>query len=257
MKDVYIDLAECIQNQRAGVFCLITKAMGSTPRKAGARMMVYPDGSISGTIGGGATEMAVIRKSIEIMQTDEPLVMQFSLTPANGQECGGSLEIYLEPVGKISRILIFGAGHVGQEVARLSRYYGFIPVLLDNRTGITAASKKDGIESHEGDYSILIDHIKPDARDYCVVCTHQHTFDIEVTARLANYPTAYLGMIGSKRKIATARDRFLNEFNLTNEQVNHINMPIGIPFAAETPEEIALSIIAVIVHIRNQKKGLK
>ncbi|MDO9512034.1 MAG: XdhC/CoxI family protein [Bacteroidales bacterium] len=257
MNDIFIEVANCILQKKAGVLCLITSTCGSTPRKAGSRMIVWPDGSVTGSIGGGATEKEVIQISLGIIDTDSPLMLHFDLTPANGQECGGSLDIYLEPVGRVSRVLIFGAGHIGREVARLAKQFNFIPILIDNRPGFTSQKNLSEFECIEGEYSVIINNLQLGMHDYCLVCTHQHTFDIEVTAALAPYPLAFLGMIGSQRKIATAKQRFTTEFGLSEAQIASINMPVGLPFVAETPEEIALSIVGGLIDVRNKKKGLK
>ncbi len=246
-----------LQENQEAVMCIVTQTKGSSPRKAGAKMLVKPGGKITGTIGGGKVEFEVIQKACEIMGTENPLVLSFSLDPSNGLECGGKMEVYLEPLGGKGKLYIFGAGHVGNAIARLAVMMGFVVIMCDERPGMTDNCCIENVKCLNAPYNEILSSIKFTPADFAVVTTHAHTFDIEVTAYLAPLNLAWIGMIGSRSKVSTARRRFMEEFNLTEDQINSIEMPVGVPIAAETPEEIALSIVARLVDVKNRALGYK
>ncbi len=255
MNAVYIEIAELLKRDSQGVLCIVTQTAGSSPRKAGSKMLVRSDGSTYGTIGGGKVEYEVINKAKTLLGTENPLLLAFDLDPSYGLECGGHMEVYLEPIGTHHTLYIFGAGHVGTAVAKLAKQLGFRVILCDERQGIADNQHLTDIKIIYGDYPKLLAELKFNKTDYALVTTHAHTFDVEVTAYLAPLGLTWLGMIGSRSKVATARKRFAEEFGLNTSQIDAIEMPVGIPIAAETPDEIALSIVARIVDVKNRLLG--
>jgi xanthine dehydrogenase accessory factor len=255
MNTIYEEIADLIRQDSPGVLCIVTQTAGSSPRKAGSKMLVRGDGSSFGTIGGGKVEYEVMNKAKELLGTGNPVLLSFKLDPSYGLECGGEMEVYLEPFGTHQKLYIFGAGHVGTAVARLAKRVGFRVVLCDERQGVADNQNLKDVKIVYGEYHKVLADLKFCETDYALVTTHAHTFDVEVTAHLAAQGLTWLGMIGSRSKIATARNRFANEFGLNLKQIDAIEMPVGIAIAAETPDEIALSIVARIVDVKNRLLG--
>ena len=240
-----------IEDGESGVLCTVTEESGSTPRSKGASMWVRRDGSISGTIGGGLIEFETIKKAGELLASGETvLVWRKDLTEKDGMLCGGSATIYMEVVGREDELLILGAGHVGKAVAQAGAFVGFRVTVWDereeyaNRENISCARTvacpieeifEKGVTLHE--------------RSYVVIVTRGHALDAEAVAITDKKPGAYFGMIGSRSKIAAVRKMLLAR-GMSEEHLNRIHQPIGLPIMAETPEEIAVSILAEIIAVK-------
>ena len=214
-------------------------------------MLVFNDGSIKGTIGGGSIEFQVIQDALKIISCGEPFTRQFHLENDLKMHCGGTMDIYFEPIGCLPKLYIFGGGHIGKALAGYSVGLGFRPFVFDQREGIFESWNLPEVETRNGDLIQLIDSLVFDTNTYVVIVTHQHEFDEKVLLVCANREHAYLGMIGSKRKVVEIRKNALGNHNITEEQLNKVDMPIGIPFAAETPAEIAISIVAKMIDVKN------
>ncbi len=242
---------------QSGMHCLVVDTHGSTPRKAGARMLVMEDGRCHGSVGGGAIEQQVIRLALEQMNTGEPFVHSFQLAAEYSMHCGGNMMVFFEPIGRGNHLYIIGAGHVGKATARLASQFGFKVHLMDERVGIFEQGVPSSIVCHTLPFSEAISAILPNQNSFVMVATPTHSTDEEITGRAASLPLAYLGMIGSQSKVAKAKIRFRDEFRLSEEVIAQIDMPIGIPLTVETPDEIALSIVARLVDRRNaaRRKG--
>ena len=251
MQEIFNDLKTVIEQGIPAVLCIVTGTKGSTPRKAGSKMLVFNDGSIKGTIGGGSIEFQVIQDALKIISCGEPFTRQFHLENDLKMHCGGTMDIYFEPIGCLPKLYIFGGGHIGKALAGYSVGLGFRPFVFDQREGIFESWNLPEVETRNGDLIQLIDSLVFDTNTYVVIVTHQHEFDEKVLLACANREYAYLGMIGSKRKVAEIRKNALGNHNITEEQLNKVDMPIGIPFAAETPAEIAISIVAKMIDVKN------
>ena len=231
-------LTELVEAGREAVLCTVVDEQGSTPRGRGAAMLVLPDGSAEGTIGGGVTEHHVIERARAMMREGlaaELYRESLSATEAalEGAACGGDVSVYLERYGRSPEVVIFGAGHVGRALARLVYDTGMPVLTWDERA-----------EFANGE-SI------PWGRT--LACPLNEVFDraldAEVVKLLEGRKCAYIGMIGSRRKIAYVRERLIQD-GLAPDQIDRIYQPIGLPIRAETPEEIAVSILAEIVAAR-------
>jgi xanthine dehydrogenase accessory factor len=251
MQAILNDLKTVIEQGIPAVLCIVTKTIGSTPRKAGSKMLVFNDGSIKGTIGGGSIEFQVIQDALKIISCGEPFTRQFHLENDVKMHCGGTMDIYFEPIGCLPKLYIFGGGHIGKALAGYSVGLGFRPFVFDQREEIFESWNLTGVETRNGDLIQIIDSLVFDINTYVVIVTHQHEFDEKVLLACAPREHAYLGMIGSKRKVAEIRKNALENHNIPEEQLNKVDMPIGIPFAAETPAEIAISIIAKMIDVKN------
>jgi xanthine dehydrogenase accessory factor len=251
MSDLFNKIQELQSAGTSCVLCIITSTSGSTPRKAGSKMLVLPDGSIFGTIGGGSIELAVIRDAAEIFRSREPMVRSYELEEDLAMHCGGSVSVYFDPVLSAPKLYIYGAGHIGRALGKFASSLGFRIFFFDDRPDIYREFHVEGAECITGDYFETIEKTEFDKDTYIVITTPKHIYDEQILGIVAKKDHAYLGMIGSKRKVAEARKKFLSEGTLTEEQLDEVDMPIGIPFAAETPEEIAISILAKLIDTRN------
>jgi len=202
---------------------------------------------------GGALEKEVVDRVPEIIRKGEAELFTYQLENDLQMHCGGQAEIYIEPLKPSNQLLIFGAGHVGKAVANYASGLGFRITMVDERKEVFDDSSGKSFSFINDEYKNALKHIDFNERIFIVVLTPQHAYDEMITGYCAKKPFAYLGMIGSKRKVKLAREKFLSEYGCTEEQVNRIDMPIGIKFDAQTPEEIAISIIAKLIDVKNKQ----
>jgi xanthine dehydrogenase accessory factor len=254
MLELIDDLNKILKEQNPAVLCIVTSSAGSTPRKAGSKMLVYKDGSIKGTIGGGAIEHQVIQVALLLIESGAPVFRHFELFEDLKMECGGTMDIYFEPIGILPRLYIFGGGHVGKALAGYAAGLGFETIVIDPREGIFDNWNVKGVETRCADYFKAIEELEFSADTYIVIVTHQHEFDEKLLYQCAVRDFAYLGMIGSRRKVGEISKRAIEDGILSKEILARIDMPIGIHFEAETPAEIAISIIAKMIDVKNKRK---
>jgi xanthine dehydrogenase accessory factor len=251
MTDLFAKLDEILQTGRRAALCIITETKGSTPRKAGSKMVVTEDGQIFGTIGGGSLEHKVVKEALAVCRTVSPVKINFDLEEDLSMSCGGMAEVYIEPLLPKYKLVIFGAGHVGAALGKYARDFGFEVTFVDDREDFIMKTAAQGFQVIQGDYISEAKIIDSDEQTFFVVVTPKHAFDHEVTGILGKKAFGYLGMKGSSRKVAEAKSYFLDNNLLTDTEIAKIDMPIGIKFNAQTPEEIAISILAKIIDTKN------
>lgn len=255
MTDILIQAAELIKQNKPAVLCTVVETGGSTPRKANSKMLVFPDGSIAGTIGGGAVEKEVVETALNALETGKSELYKFNLKKDLGMECGGSMQVYIEVLSVKPELLIFGGGHIGKALSHFANSAGFSVVVIDERKEVFSSYKDSSIAIQNIDYQNFINDYSFDSNTFIVIVTHQHKNDFDVLSLTCNKPHAYIGMIGSKNKVAQAEKDLLSKNILPKEKIAQIDMPIGIPIKCETPEEIAISILAKLIDVKNQKLG--
>ena len=242
---------EEVQAGGYGVLCTVTGESGSTPRSRGASMWVRPDGSIAGTIGGGLIEYEAIQEALLLMKSGEPSrTWHKELTERDGMAYGGGADIYMETIGRCDELVIFGGGHVGRAVAELGAFAGFRVTVWDERPEFA----NDEHIPWARNIACPIDKIYENGitlheRSYVVIMTRGHALDAEAVTVTDKKPGAYYGMIGSRSKIATVR-KMLLERGVSKEHLDRIYQPIGLPIKAETPNEIAVSVMAEIIAVK-------
>ena len=251
MEDILYKIAEIKKSGRKAALCIIVHTTGSSPRKAGSKMIIYEDTSIDGTIGGGSLEFQVIKDAIKVISSAEPQKFDYDLNDDLSMHCGGKAEVYIEPIIPNAILYIFGAGHVGSALAKYAMDFGFHITLIDPRKDILEKAQIKGAKLLPEDFVTAAQRMNFSTYDYIVIVTPKHAFDEEVLAACGKKTFAYLGMIGSKTKVALARKRLIEEKILTNDQLDKADMPIGIKFNAQTPEEIAISILAKLIDVKN------
>lgn len=250
MREVLEALLDEMRAGRACVLATVVRASGSTPRTAGARLLVRADGSTVGTIGGGAFEATVGAEAADLLAAGEgaPAVRRYAFTEhgddALGMACGGNAEVLLELVTAGPRLLIFGCGHVGIALARLAGSVGFDAVLVDDREEACAAAVAAGVgRVHRCDAEWSgIPPVGP--ATFVAVVTRCHRTDRLALRAVASSGARYVGLIGSRRKKAVILRELAETDGVDPAWLATVHCPIGLPIGGERPEEIAVSIVA-------------
>lgn len=250
MSSVYKTISELQVKGKAAVLCIVTKVSGSSPGKPGMKMIVYPDGNIEGTIGGGTLEKEVIEFALQ-MKGSTPECLSYTLKSDLQMECGGNIEVYLEPVKPPCTLLIFGAGHIGKFLSSIAPDFGFTVTVIDERHGIFEGYDTGKTNCINLEHKHAINDLSFHSETFIVIVTHQHAHDEDILMKTCKKQYAYLGMIGSKTKVATIKKRLLENKILGASELDKIDMPIGIKFNAVTHTEIGISILAKLIDVRN------
>jgi xanthine dehydrogenase accessory factor len=255
---IYQDLAELERRNLAGALCTIISSHGSTPRHTGSKMLVYPDGSIRGTVGGGELENRVIAEAKTAIQDGKPRRLEYNMAdPSRGDPgvCGGQVEVYVEPIQPRPTLVVIGSGHVGKAVAHLAHWLGFHVAVNDDREEFcNPQAVPDADEFLPVPMAELPAHLEINPWTYLVLTTRGTNVDIPGLPALLDTPAAYIGVIGSQRRWATTKKELLAS-GVPAEKLARVRSPIGLELLAETPEEIAVSIMAEILMLRNQSTG--
>lgn len=243
-----------ITNRGRSALCLIVETKGSTPRKTGTRMTVFEDGSIEGTIGGGSFEKKVIEDALGQLRAGQPRLFEHHLLQEHEMCCGGSVKVYIEPEPIRQKLYIFGAGHVGKEVAGIGQQAGFEVKVYDDREEYIQQIQFPGVDAYCMDFMEALASIGFDERSYVVILTYRHDIDRAILRYCLGQKRAYLGFIGSLRKILVTRKMMLKAGVATEVELDEVKMPIGLNIGAETPFEIAVSIVAQLIEVKNRNQ---
>ena len=257
MDDLFIALAEMRKKGTSGALCTIIRTKGSTPRHEGSKMLVYEDGSIVGSVGGGEVEARIITEALKSIQTGESGIIAYDLIdPDQGDPgiCGGGLEVFIDPIKSPDEIVVIGGGHVGKAVVSLAKWLGFRVVLNDDREEFCSAESVPGADVYIlSDIADLPGKYQIPSDAAVVMATRNHQVDIHGLPELLAIPTGYIGVISSKRRWKLTKEQLL-EIGVNKENLERIHSPIGLDIGAETPEEIAVSILAEILSTRCEIK---
>lgn len=247
---LYEELIRLQKNCEPAAFAVVVESFGSSPRKAGAKMLVYGDGSVKGSVGGGKIEAETIEAALQSIKDGNTRTLPFTLTEENGFVCGGKVLIYVESVTSAPRLVIIGAGHVGQAVAKTAQQAGFDIILADPYAE-DAQSKMRGFS--EADLNIRLSELDQQlaisTETFLLIATRTHDDDFLAVERALQTPACYIGLLGSRRK-KSAMKSYLTAKGITVEGMERIVTPVGLDIAAQTPEEIAVSIVAQLIQIR-------
>lgn len=251
MNSIFDKILEAINSGQVTALCTVVSATGSTPLKAGARMIVWENGLIFGTVGGGPLENAVIHDAIQIIKDKTPQLFRHDLKKHHEMCCGGIMEIYIEPLMKAKKLFMFGGGHVGKAVAKHAMDLGFEITVIDSREEVFKDYTFTGFNKVVGDFPKVLPTLPFDESTFIVIATLDHPTDNEVLGFCLKKPHCYLGMIGSKNKVGRTRDNFIKEGIATKEELDRVDMPVGLDINAVTADEIAISILAKIIMEKN------
>lgn len=255
---IYQALAKLEREGERGALCTIIRSRGSTPRHTGSKMLVYTDGSFIGTVGGGEVESRVIREAQAAIQDGRPRLLTYDMVdPKQGDPgvCGGQMEVYVEPILSRPTLLIVGGGHVGKAVAHLARWLNFRVAVSDDRPEYcTPEANPDAHDFYPVKLNELPEKMKITPDTYIVLTTRGVNIDIEGLPALLRSPARYIGVIGSRRRWTVTR-KALEDAGVEKELLDRVTSPMGLELNAETPEEIAVSIMAEIIMLRNGGSG--
>ncbi len=259
--DLYEEIVRLRKDGRRGAVATIVNVRGSIPSFKTAKMLVRDDGSIVGTIGGGCVEAEVWQAAREVMESERPRTLTFDLNNDpkydTGLVCGGTLEIFIEPILPPAELFIFGAGHVGTSLGRVAQMAGFDVTIIDDRE--TFANRERFPEAQQviaEDFDKAVTQLSPGESSYIVIVTRGHRDDMRVLRWAVQTPARYVGMIGSKRKTMTIFKELQQE-GLCAQLFDRVHAPIGLDIGAITPAEIAIAIVAeMIAKRRNVEREL-
>jgi xanthine dehydrogenase accessory factor len=228
----------------------VTHVSGSAPREVGARMLVLPDGRISGTIGGGNLEFQAIKDALKSLSLEEARSIKYPLGAKTGQCCGGVVDLLIEPLNTGPRLYLFGAGHVAQAVCKVLSGTAFTVHLVDDREEwIDAEGIPADVIRFRGDWDEFADRARWHAeKTYVAIMTHRHDLDLEIVEGLLAKPCRYLGLIGSRAKSASFRQRLARK-GVSDEHYARLRSPIGLKLGGKAPQEIAISLAAELLQI--------
>lgn len=257
-QEVFRALLEAETAGTPAVLCTVIRTQGSVPRQAGAKMLVYADGRTVSTVGGGELEARVIARAVEMAGSRETAVVTIPLVdPAKGDAgvCGGEMDVFIEPVLAEPTVLVVGCGHVGKEVAALAKWLGYRVAVTDDRADFCNADwipdadiyLPGNIPEALGDFAIS-------DQTYVAAVTRGVKADTAALPHLLRSPAPYVGVIGSRRRWTVAVQE-LRAMGLPEELIRRAQAPIGLEIGAETPREIAMSIMAEIVALRRGGAG--
>ena len=256
--DFFKRVAELEAEGASFAMAIVVRAQGSVPRHEGSKMLIFPDGSTDGTIGGGEMESLVIREAQESIKDGSVRFLHYNFRdPDRGDPgvCGGEVDVYVEPLQPRPTLLIFGMGHVGKAVAHLGSWMGFRVIVADDREEFaTLESSPSADRAIHCDLANLSEEVEIDSQTYVVLATRGVPVDVQGLPSLLKTDASYIGTIGSRRRWETSAKQ-LRDLGIPEEMIAKVNSPMGLEIAAETPEEIALSIVAEIVMKRRGGSG--
>lgn len=252
MRKVLEAAAAAVASGRRAALATVIGGRGSAPRAAGAKMLVYADGAIVGTIGGGAIEHAVIAAAVDACATGRPSRFKAHLTRDLAMCCGGDVEVFVEPLQIKEPVVVYGAGHVATATAPVLVGLEFDVTLVDARPELATADRFPGCRVIADD---PLEHARaaeggPD--QYVLIVTHDHALDEALCAVWLEKPAAWVGVIGSATKLAKFRLRLAAQ-GLGDASIARLRGPVGLDLGAETPAEIGVSIAAEWVRVRRGK----
>ena len=254
LADLFTEIARMHREGVPGVVATVVAAGGSTPRSGGAKMIVYADGRTLGSVGGGAVEGETIERARALIGGRETALVSFALDEGAGMACGGKMDIFLEPVAAAPGVAVIGGGHVGQAVAATAKKAGFRVTVVDDRSDMVTAERFPSADGRlAGGVELLDKELAIDEGAFVVVVTRGHRFDMEWVKAIVAHNPRYIGMIGSEEKVRRAFAGLATE-GVSADALAGIHAPIGLDIGAETPDEIAVSVVAEMIAV---KHGIK
>jgi xanthine dehydrogenase accessory factor len=254
MSDIYEEIVRLKKEGKSAALATVISAEGSTPRDEGSKMLVLKDGTIIGSIGGGNLENLVKKVALECIASGKTGTYHFDLSEKDTKEvgmiCGGVTDILIEPIIPAPTLYIFGAGHISIPLSILGKMLEFSVTVIDDRADFANEERfpyVDGIYAQ--DFKEVFKKLKVNENSYIVIVTRGHAFDEVVLEWAVTTTAGYIGMIGSRKKNQTLFSH-LKQRGVTQETLDRVHAPIGLEIYAETPEEIAVSIMAEIIKVK-------
>lgn len=252
--DILTILADAVQEGKLAALCTIVNSTGAVPRHSGSKMLVFSSGQTYGTVGGGEVEKLVYDAALTSLQDGKTRFINYDLVDVEKGDpgiCGGSLSVYIEPYLRDPTVLVIGAGHVGKAVVHLASWLGFRVVVSDDREKLCTPDEIPGADQYLAvPIENLTKHIEIGTNTYLVLVTRGVDVDVAGLPLLLETPAPYIGLIGSDRRWQHTQQK-LRDAGVSEASVQRIKSPIGLDIHAETPREIALSILSEIILQRN------
>jgi len=254
LREIMHRLDQALERGESSALATVIDREGSSPGKTGAKMLVLPDGSITGTVGGGKMEADVVRTAIQCIRKRRLRIVTFDMNimndPDTDMRCGGNMTVLIEPMIPPDPLIIFGGGHVGYAIYSILKGVHFSVTVVDDRRSF--ASKKrfpeaDRVLCCSFDKSFAKMKVNEDT--FIVICTRAHKKDEDCLRFALSTPARYVGMLGSKKKGAAFRKKMRSE-GISPRRIRDLYSPIGLDIGAITPEEIAVSVAAELVQFR-------
>ena len=259
MNRIYEAIAEAVRRREAVALATIVQTRGPTPRRVGTKMLIRTDGTSIGTVGGGALEAAIIEAAQEVLSRGKSRLVHYGLRADKHEEdlgvCGGDLEVFIDVITPQLTLLLIGAGHVAMPLARLAHLLGFRTVIFDDRAEY--ANRERFPQAEEivvEDLEVGLRALDITPNTWIVIASPSHESDATALQAVVESSAAYIGLLGSRRKVSLVF-KALREAGVGEEQLARVYAPVGLDLGAETLEEIALSIMAEIIMLRQGGKG--
>jgi xanthine dehydrogenase accessory factor len=252
--DIYDEIVRLRKQGQKCALATIVQVNGSIPSYESAKLLVREDGSMLGTIGGGCVEAEVWTAAREVIDSEKPRHLTFSLGQDaaydNGLICGGQLNIFVEPVVPQPRAFIFGGGHVSKGISKVANIAGFATIIVDDREAFANKERfPDAEETYSDEYEAVFPKLIVTSTSYLIIVTRGHRDDMRVLRWAITTPARYIAMIGSKRKTISVVHELEKE-GFAREMFDRVFAPMGLEIGAETPEEIAISVVAEMIAVR-------
>lgn len=259
MEDIYAALDAIKKTGTTAALAIVIRTEGSVPRKPGTKMIIFGDGTTTGTLGGGDLEKRVIEQALETIHEGIPRIVSFTLDMEKGKldmMCGGTVEVYIEPLLPSEKLIIFGAGHITRSLAPMMKKIGFQVSVVDDAPDFLKKEYFPDIEDvHIEDMEVFAKSVSSDPKTYIIVLSRGFSRDKAILGQLLRKEFRYVGMIGSQRKLENII-KALQEEGIPKEAFSTLKSPVGLDIGAETPEEIAISIAGEILAIKKGKLAL-
>ena len=257
--DIYEEIVKLRREGRRGAVATIVSVQGSVPSFRTAKMLVRDDGSIAGTIGGGCVEAEVWQTAKQVMDQEKPRTLKFNLNHDpkldTGLVCGGTLEVFIEPLLPLAVLYLFGAGHVAQNIYRIANIAGFQTCIIDDRAAYASRERfPDANEIIAENFESVMGRLIPNSSSYIVIVTRGHKDDMRMLRWAVQTGARYVGMIGSKRKVIGIHSELRKE-GLPESLFEQVYAPIGLDIGALTPEEIGVAVCAEMIAVRRQSES--
>lgn len=252
--EIYSRISKHISDNLEMVIATIVDTEGGTPGRQAFKIIVFGDGSIEGTVGGGALENEVIKRALICHKESKNHFEGLDLANI-GMQCGGQVKVFYEYIPCVRKLYIFGGGHIARAVAPIAKSLGYKIIVIDNRKEVALSSiHPEAKEVICGDYTQIIKNLKIETPAYVLILSHKHLHDEEILRELLlkENDFSYIGMIGSRNKVRKCFEHLLRD-GINKEKIERVFSPVGINIGADTPGEIAISILSEIIALQNDK----
>lgn len=250
--ELYEEVVRLTRYGKAYALATVVANGGSSPRKSGAKMLIRTDGSSFGSVGGGRVEKETIDAAQQALASGEPRLLEFILTEEHGFACGGSMTVFVEPCGQLPLLVLFGAGHVGRAITQLASGCGFRVVVVDERPDCSVQELLPGADKiFCCAVSEAFEQLHFDQETTVIIATPGHLSDFAAVRGCLATEAGFIGLLGSRRK-REALMQTLTQEGFDADQRNRIITPVGLDIGAQTPEEIAVSIVAQLIRLKKK-----